>query len=141
MALNFAHTTVGWTSVVYIACEEKPQSAPAMTFSRPTSRAKRMMRSAMSLGMLDDIAGMRDHARHEHFSFRHLHTLEQMIFVLVTWIGRLEAVGAGIDLQHIVDDVGERGFVDARPLVNSIAGVEAHIFGRDAVHALVIAST
>src|SRR6516165_6733680 len=50
MALNFSQMTVGCTSVVYIACEEKPQSAPAMTFSRPTSRAKRMMRSAISSG-------------------------------------------------------------------------------------------
>ena len=33
--------------------------------------------------------------------------LEQVIFVLVARIGAFEAVGAGIDLQHIFDDVGQ----------------------------------
>src|SRR5580704_14946503 len=49
-ALNFSHTTVGCTSVRYKACEENPQSAAAMTFSRPTSLAKRTIRSAISSG-------------------------------------------------------------------------------------------
>ena len=38
-ARNFAHTTVGCTSGANEAREENPQSAPAMTFSRPTSPA------------------------------------------------------------------------------------------------------
>src|SRR3954469_3220987 len=37
MASNLAHITVGWTSVLYVACDEKPQSAPAITFSLPTA--------------------------------------------------------------------------------------------------------
>ena len=36
---SFAHTTVGWISVDP-AKEAKPQSAPAMTRSRPTTLAK-----------------------------------------------------------------------------------------------------
>ena len=38
-AANLAHTTVGWTSGAKLAREEKPQSALAMTFSRPTRPA------------------------------------------------------------------------------------------------------
>src|SRR5580698_7294258 len=49
-ALNFSHTTVECTSVRYSACDEKPQSAAAMTFSLPTSLAKRTMRSAINSG-------------------------------------------------------------------------------------------
>src|SRR5919106_226939 len=48
--LNFAHTTVGWTSGVYVACDEKPQSLPAITFSGPARSAYRMMRSATTSG-------------------------------------------------------------------------------------------
>ena len=37
MAWNLAQTTVGWTSGAKVACDENPQSLPAITFSRPTS--------------------------------------------------------------------------------------------------------
>src|SRR5580693_9580078 len=40
-ASNLAHTIVGWISGAYVACEEKPQSALATTFSRPTRSANR----------------------------------------------------------------------------------------------------
>ena len=36
---NLAHTTDEWISGLYVAWEEKPQSALATTFSRPTSSA------------------------------------------------------------------------------------------------------
>src|SRR5205085_11314165 len=48
-AANLTQTTLGWTSQV-AAKLAKPQSAPAMTFSRPTAPAKRPMRSAISSG-------------------------------------------------------------------------------------------
>ena len=35
-------------------------------------------------------------------------------------------------LQHVIDDVAECGFVDARAFVDAVAGVETHIFGRNA---------
>ena len=56
-----------------------------------------------------------------------------MIFVLVARIGRLEAVGAGLDLEHVADDVGQRRLVDARALVDAVAGVEPHLLGRNAL--------
>jgi hypothetical protein len=47
IALNFAQTTLSW-----ISCDPakvpKPQSAPAITFSRPTALANLKMRSAIS---------------------------------------------------------------------------------------------
>ena len=54
-----------------------------------------------------------------------------MIFVLVARIGGLEAVGAGVDLQHIFDDVGQRRLVEARAFVDAVAGVEAHLLGAE----------
>jgi len=47
--------------------------------------------------MLDDVAGMGDHAGNQDLALGHFDALEQMILVLVARIGRLEAVGAGID--------------------------------------------
>ena len=49
-ASNLARTIVGWISGVYVAWEEKPQSALATTFSRPTSSANRVIRSAIVSG-------------------------------------------------------------------------------------------
>jgi hypothetical protein len=39
MAANFNHATLGWVSLNRMPEAAKPQSAPAMTFSRPTIRA------------------------------------------------------------------------------------------------------
>ena len=57
--------------------------------------------------MLDDVAGMRDDAGAEHFAFGQLHPLEQVVLVLVPRVRSLEADGAGIDLQDILDDLGQ----------------------------------
>src|ERR671930_1600240 len=50
IAWNLAQITLGCTSGLYVACDEKPQSALAMTRSGPTRRAKRARRSAISSG-------------------------------------------------------------------------------------------
>src|SRR5882762_1570069 len=49
------------------------------------------------LGMLDDIARMRNDARTKHLAIRNLDLLEQMIFMLMPRIGTLEAILPGID--------------------------------------------
>src|SRR3989304_5217045 len=49
-ASNFAQTTVGCTSGWKRAGEQKPQSAPAMTFSRRTTSAYLTIRSATRRG-------------------------------------------------------------------------------------------
>src|SRR5262245_2006732 len=48
-ALSLAHWIDGWTLALKGPCE-KPQSVPAITFSRPTSLASRTMRCATSSG-------------------------------------------------------------------------------------------
>ena len=83
--------------------------------------------------MLDDVAGVRDHARTNHLAVGELYALEQMILVLVARIGGFETVRAGVDLEDIVDDVGERRLVEPRAFVDAVAGVEAHLLGRDAL--------
>jgi hypothetical protein len=75
---------------------------------------------------------MRDDAGTQDFSFRNLDSFEEVILVLVAGIG-LEAERAGVDLQHILDDVGQGGLVKARTFVDAVAGVETHPLGRDAV--------
>src|SRR5207244_9696867 len=81
--------------------------------------------------MLDDVAGMRDDARAQHFPFRYLHALEQMVFVLVARIRCLEAERTGIDLEHVLDDLGQVRFIDAGSLVYAVAGMKADPLGRN----------
>src|SRR5215472_9082018 len=49
-AANLSHATLGCVSLNRTAEAANPQSAPAMTFSRPTRAANRMIRSAISSG-------------------------------------------------------------------------------------------
>ncbi len=64
---------------------------------------------------------------------RNLHRLEQVIFVLVARIGAFERYRAGVDRQHIFDDLRQRRFIQARAFVDAVAGVEAHLLARDAL--------
>jgi hypothetical protein len=50
--------------------------------------------------VLDDVTGMRDDAGAQHFPFRYLHALEQVVLVFVARICCLEAERTGIDLEH-----------------------------------------
>ena len=55
-------TSGGWLATRF---EAKPQSVPASTFSRPTTSARRQMRSATEIGMFDDDGSVRDDAGHQ----------------------------------------------------------------------------
>ena len=66
-----------------------------------------------------------------------LDSLEDVVFVLVPRVGRFERIGAGVDLQHDVDDVLQLHFVDARPDVDAVARMKANLLGRDAAHRVV----
>src|SRR5207245_3541617 len=50
IAANFSHATLAWVSLNRAAEAANPQSAPAITFSRPTILANRTIRSAISAG-------------------------------------------------------------------------------------------
>jgi hypothetical protein len=56
-------------------------------------------------GMFHDVAGMSNDARDQDAILGPFDALKQVIFVLVARIGSLEAVGAGVDLQNVFDDV------------------------------------
>ena len=108
------------------ACEEKPQSAPAITFSRPTSLAKRRSRSAISSGCSTILLAWVMTVWNEHLAFRDLDALEELVLVLAPRIGGLEAEPPGVDLDYVVDDLRQAYLVEPRPLVDALARVEAH---------------
>jgi hypothetical protein len=60
-----------------------------------------------------------------------------MIFMLMPWVCRLEAVCPGVDLQHVRDDSFERSVVHTRTLVDAVAGVKTDSFRWKATHALI----
>src|SRR5688572_20325322 len=74
--------------------------------------------------VLYQVGGVADHARYENFPGGKLYTLEDMVFVFVARVRRLERVGAGVDFQNDVDDVLEVHFMDARADVDAVAGME-----------------
>ena len=76
----------------------KPQSVPAITFSRPTSLANVTMRSATSARVLDGRGVMRDDARDQDLAGRQLDLLPHVPLVLVAHVGRFDGIGAGAHL-------------------------------------------
>src|SRR5271170_3196103 len=110
-AASLVHTTLGWTSheVEKLA---NPQSAPAITFSRPTTPAKRPIRWAMASGcstrfeawvMTPGISTLPSGSL----------TVPHAPLVLMARIGRLERIAGGFNPQHDVDDVLQFHVVDA----------------------------
>src|ERR1041385_6430519 len=80
--------------------------------------------------MLHDIAGMRNYTRNQHCSLGQPDSLPNVIFMLVPGVCRFEAQCARVHFQHIWHDFFHRGIMHARPLVDSVTGMEAHSFGR-----------
>ena len=87
--------------------------------------------------MLHDIAGVGDDAGHHHLALGQLHVLEHVIFVLVAAVRALEGVITRVDLQDMPDHLMEGGLMDARPLIDAVAGVEAHLLGGNAANGVV----
>ena len=80
--------------------------------------------------MLDDVARMGHDAGAQHCAFGNLHALEQVILVFVAGVRGLERELPGVHLEHVVDDVLERGFIQARAFIDAVARVEADFFRR-----------
>ena len=106
----------------------KPQSVPAITFSRPTSSGEADDAVGDQARVLDGDDVVRDHAGDQDPVVRQLPLLPHAPFVLVARIRRLDRVGAGLHLQHDVDDVLERRVRDVR----HVPAAEAHVIA-DAV--------
>ena len=62
MAANFSQATLGCVSLKRMPEAAKPQSAPAMTFSRPTIRREAHDALGDQLRMLDQVGGVADDA-------------------------------------------------------------------------------
>ena len=60
------------------------------------------------LRVFDDVGGMADDARDQHLAFGQLDVLPDAPLVLVANIAGLDRIGAGVDAQHQIDNVGER---------------------------------
>ena len=109
----------------------RPQSVAAMTFSRPTSVGEAHDAVGDELGVLDDVGGVADDAGQDQLAVGQLGVLPDAPFVLVADVAGLEGVGAGVDLEHDVDDVAHRDVGRVRAVPAAPAEVEADaILGR-----------
>ena len=84
------------------------------------------------LGMLDNVGGVADHARHDDLAGRQLDVLPDCPFVLVTDVAGLETVGLCAHLEHEIDDLLERQVVRVRAVPAAPAEVVAHAILGDA---------
>ena len=57
--------------------------------------------------------------------------------MLMARVGGLERIGAGVDLQHQIDEVLQLHVVDARADVDAVAGVVADAIGRQAAQRVI----
>ena len=115
-ASSFAHMMLGCTRR-WNGPWAKPQSVPAMTFSRPTSLAQPHDALGDQFGMLDHIGGVADDAGNEHLALRQLDVFPHLPFMLVARIGAFDDIGADFHAEDEIDDVLQRhvGGVRARP--------------------------
>src|SRR5262249_19568024 len=107
-----AHMICGCTRAKYVTCAN-PQSVLAMTFSRPTSRASRTMRSATSSGCSTMLVGWLITPGMSTVSLGSLRCSHSR----VPRIGKLDGIAAGAHLQDEIGDVleGNVGAVRSRP--------------------------
>ncbi len=87
--------------------------------------------------VLDDVGGVADHAGQDDLALGQLHVPPHFPLVLVPDVGRLERVGARVDLQHDVNDVGHRDVGSVRAVPAAPAQVEADPLGGQATDRVV----
>ena len=78
--------------------------------------------------MFNDVAGVGDDPGANYLSIRQLYTLEHVVFVLVARVRRLKAELTSIDLEDILNHLGQICSVDPRPLVDAVTGVKPDTF-------------
>jgi hypothetical protein len=44
---------------------------------------------------------------------------------------------SGVHPEHVAGYVGKSGFVDARPLIDALTGLQRHLFGRDSAQTFI----
>ena len=127
---SFAHITCGCTRWMCSICA-KPQSVPAMTFSRPTIFASRTMRSATRRGCSTVVVWWVMTPGIRIFPGGSFDVLPDAPLVLVARVGALDQVGAGAHAQHQVHDRVERRVGDVRHVPAAEADVIADAILRD----------
>ena len=130
-ASSLAQAICGWMR------PPRPQSVPAMTFSRPTSLAKRTMRSATSSGCSTTLVAWLTTPGMMILPSGSFTSCQTRPFVLVAHVAGFERVGAGIDRQHHVDDVAQRNVGGVRAVPAAPAEVKADAVLRQALDRVV----
>ena len=120
-ALTFSQTMVGCTSVDTVpGTRTRNRRRPSRSRGRPAARSARCARrSAPDARRCWACVISPDTAPCP----RQLYALEQVILVLVARICGLETVGAGIDLQHVIHDVGQCCLIKPGAFVDAITGM------------------
>src|SRR6516225_1875948 len=80
-------------------------------------------------GMLHDVRGMTDHARHQDRAGCELSRSPDIHLVLMPHVRRLERVGLRLNLEGDVDNVFDRYVIDMRAVPAAPAPVVAHVLG------------
>ena len=123
---------VGWTRGWERANVPKPQSVPAMTFSLPTTLAKRTMRSATRSGCSTKLVTVSITPGIRTLPSGKAWSVEDAPLVAVARIGALDGQALGVHAVQHVDDLGQRHVAHVRPLVVAPAHVQADAIGGDA---------
>src|SRR5881397_1336106 len=89
------------------------------------------------LRVLDEVAGVADHAGDEDLAARQLDVFPHAPLVLVAWVGRFERVGLRAHRQDQVDEVAQREIVLVRTVVTAPADVKADALGRNVAQRVV----
>jgi hypothetical protein len=76
--------------------------------------------------VLDDVGRLRDQARDQDLAFRQLQILPDLNFVFVARIGRFEAVGLGLELEHGRRNLAQRDVLRMGPVATAAAPVRPH---------------
>ena len=96
---------------------------PAMTFSRPTTRAKVDDAVGDQLGVLDDIGRVTDDTGDQDLAVGQFDVLPDLPFMRVTDIAGFDRERPGTHLQQHVDDAPERQVGGVRPVPAAPADV------------------
>jgi len=91
--------------------------------------------------VLDDIGGVRDHARYQDLAIGQLHVVPDGVLVLVPRVGGFDEVGLCLHPQDDVDHVGQLQVMGVRPVPAAPAHVIADLFLRDGGKRVVERST
>ena len=128
---SFAQTTDGATALLTKAKVAKPQSAPAITRSRPTMSAYWQIRCATSRGCSTKLVVEINDAGDQDLVVGDFCAAQILPFMRMARIGRLERQSGRPRPHAHVEDLGQRDVVGVRAFVISPAQMHAHRLRRD----------